>query len=1118
MSYEPIQRILSHLNRMRENGPEGSLTDARLLHRYLHGEDHHAFATLVRRHGAMVMGVCRSVVHQEQDAEDAFQATFALLARKARRIRWRESISGWLHSAAYQISANILRAAQRRRNYEGEAARQRGTDMQTLDPVAELQGVVSESLTRLPEKYRTPFVLCYLEGKTIQQAMQELGWKERTLYHRLATARQMLQQQLVKRGVALSTVLALAAVRQQVQAFVSPRLIEKTVTAAYTASPVGQFGFNHPLLLVIFCSMGLLGGGAWMAHRWLPSSAASTAEAESPVQAKADAVPAEQPAERKDLYGDPLPPGTLARLGTARFRHGAWVDDLVYSPDGKMMASVGNDGIICLWEAATGKVIHEFRGPAGRRIMCAGYSPDGKNLASGGSDGVVRLWEAATGKKIRAFQAPQGEIGGVAWSPDGKTLASGSKDGTLRLWEAATGMQNRVCHKDDKEGGYCLSYSPDGKTLASGGDSGTICLWEIATGKKILSFQGYKDEVRRLKYSSDGKMLASVGSDSMARNRESAKIRLWNAETGKEIPLPWQQFPEGINDVALSPDGKTLAAAGAGHPVPPISPGSISLLEMATGNEMSVCKVERGGIRCVAYAPDGKTLASAGDDTTIRLWDVATGKERPVRGNHEGGINCVAWSLDRKILGAGEDNGTVRVWDATTGKETRLLYEGHCDPPVACVCFSPDGRTLASAGRRGEACLWDTATGHKIGAVKGAGCLTFSPDGQMLASADDDGTLRLWQVSTRKELHVWQGGGRCVAFAPDGKTLASVANNAIKRGNNGTMHLWDAATGKEIRAWTCCEALPLCVAYAPDGQTLAVLDNHCTVSLWEARTGKEIRKLKGSHGWLIASSKSVAYTPDGEVLATAGFLGKIHVWEPWTGKEIQEFQGHRERVTSVAFSPDGKALASGSADTSILIWPTPPLPKRAVEPLSVEALRTAWDDLGQEDAGKGYNAIDALGSHASQALPLLKERLHAVPALDDKYRKQIGQFIADLDKDSFSERERATEQLGKQNKQALPLLRQASLGHLSPDAQARLERCIAGIEVSSGTDGESLRSLRCLQVLERIGTAEAREILDTLSQGAADAPLTCEAKEALKRLARSEGRKEPRPLGSGYDH
>ncbi len=207
------------------------VTDRQLLQRFLSDRDEDAFAALMERHGHLVFKVCRLVLGHQQDAEDAFQATFLVLARHAGSIRQAETVGSWLYRVAYRVAAKAGAQMVKRRTHE----RRIGTKVQT-EPDAELawqelQAVLNQELNRLPEKYRAPFVLCCLEGKSGSEVAQQLGWKEGTVSGRLAEARKRLQQRLSRRGVILSAALCGMAVSQKATAAVPPAVVQSTLKA-----------------------------------------------------------------------------------------------------------------------------------------------------------------------------------------------------------------------------------------------------------------------------------------------------------------------------------------------------------------------------------------------------------------------------------------------------------------------------------------------------------------------------------------------------------------------------------------------------------------------------------------------------------------------------------------------------------------------------------------------------------------------------------------------------------------------------------------------------------------------------------------------------------------------
>lgn len=240
-----LDKVVRHLRRMTGLSDAQRSTDGQLLERYISCRDENAFAELVHRYGRLVRSVCRNILHHEQDIEDAFQVTFLIFARKAASIRKSSSVASWLFGVAYRTAMNAKRTRARRCEKQRELQGRSREQPDTQASLREIQAILDEEVQRLPEKYRAPFILCCLEGKSRAEVGQQLGVKEGTVSSRLALARKQLQQRLTRRGVVLSAALcAVELSRTAAAASVPPILVKGTIQAALSFA-AGKAAATH---------------------------------------------------------------------------------------------------------------------------------------------------------------------------------------------------------------------------------------------------------------------------------------------------------------------------------------------------------------------------------------------------------------------------------------------------------------------------------------------------------------------------------------------------------------------------------------------------------------------------------------------------------------------------------------------------------------------------------------------------------------------------------------------------------------------------------------------------------------------------------------------------------
>ncbi|MBL8797042.1 MAG: sigma-70 family RNA polymerase sigma factor [Planctomycetia bacterium] len=947
MSQCSVHRLLHCLKQAVGAHDLADFPDRLLLERFVQRQDERAFALLVQRHGGLVWGVCKRLLPNRADAEDVFQATFLVLVQKAGSLERARSLGGWLYKVAYHIALRARARIGNRNRLEALTPARTESDASEAVADAELRQLIDHVLHDLPEKHRAPLVLCYLQGKTNAEAARELGWPLGSMSGRLAQARELLRKRLAHRGVALSTgtLSALAA-----ESLVPAALAQATVqaadllaagqAAAQQALPGGVAalleGTMHTMLLAkirfvaaVLLALGVLASATGLGVYQLAGAQPPAAE---PPAAAAPVKKEEEKPVRADVFGDPLPPHALARLGTVRMRHPGLVF-VTCLPDGKRAITSSNDGPR-LWDIASGKEIRRFTrsaeddGSPLRKLLENAFRETGLD-----GDSMTDMMD------MMSMYSANGRLAGdstVAVAPDGKTLATANMGGQVTLWDIDSGKLLRQFKPGKPAFSMALAFSPNSQTLAVQSNI-QVVLCEVATGKVLRRIgkelpprERKKQDDEKQDDAAEGELFAGFGGN-LAFSADGKELTVWEATIKDKMPV----FSGKVYDAATGQQKRTFK--GPGDPV------GLAIL-----------------------SPDGKLLAWGGA-TGVTLWDVAADKElhqftEPLGGDFD--FPSLAFAPDSRLLAA-RVNGVVKVFETATGEEKASLELKKTAPPAdgdavvaftsglggSALAFAPDGKTLLAAGEFSTVQVWDVASGKArslAGGHQGA-VLDVQPaaDGRSVATRGQDNWVRRWQADNGKETGGFElpAGAASSVFSPDGKIIAFVGADRL-------VHLVEVAHGKELR--TCEGKLPAAeLAFSADGTVLAGTADYQSIQLWETATGKPIRQLVRDDkraapaegvfnlplGMPGGTPPGLVFSPDGRLVAAASAnRGQVAIsvggqiaqpekatvclYDVATGKLLRKLEGPKNGIATFAFSPDGRILATANFDRSITFWET----------------------------------------------------------------------------------------------------------------------------------------------------------------------------------------------------
>jgi RNA polymerase sigma factor (sigma-70 family) len=959
--------LVRHIRRLAAPSRYAKLNDRTLLDCFARQGDQDAFAALVNRHALLVAGVCRRVLANSHDVEDVFQNTFLTLALKAGKIGWHESVANWLHGVAHRLALRSRSNTIRREDLH-EAARENMAARELDKQTQELRTILDAELSELADRLRLPLVLCYLEGRTRDEAARHCGWSLRTLERRLEQGRSLLRKRCLRHGLDLSVVLLVAALADQ-NASARGLLVAKTMDTLRAAISTGTLGSavalqaTHTVSLAAASYLKLAGGlslmltlaafgtYAWSGHVSAgPSLVAEPNIPTLPIDDRKEPVPVTLP-------GQQGMPRTTARLGNGEFR-ATGVRKVQYSADGLRLLTVGSEGLR-VFDAATGRILLIANPVGPTESRTSAISADGKFAALAGLSGASPggIYDTSRGKLLCKLEIPAKRACYLAgFSRDGRLLASLVSEMCVDLYDTTTGklvqtIQWKENFPPDEKHAHLgeIGFLPDGKSmLVSIHVSGNIRVFDIATGKETRQFTVTPRGIVGMVLSPDGQKLVALpnsvglqpGGGSYDKPGGTAVV--FATATGKR--LGELQIPRiSPSMMTIGPDNNTLFAGGS-----KAARTGIGRWDLTTGAYLDSVALPwpHQSDMPIAISPNGKTLVCFCDSTLHQI-EIATGKEVVDLPGHHGPISSVCTSESHYVTGS--EDGKVLLWDRVTG---RLLFE------------------LGAPARSVRKILMDSE-GDRLFALYANRNAQFD-DPNLQAYRISDGKM-IWQLHPPRRDHLLEGAA---SLALNGTQLAVLNSQSI-------LYL-DAETGRVVRSdpvntnslsigqgpeipsmmyskqrgelliWTADQLyrgawlpgqklmgpLPMQVrpfkflpsrdnvpkspvAFSPDGNLLALPLREHGIYFQEVTADKPPRFLKNSPQ---VSIRLLAFAPNSKELVFVPENGNaISLIDASTGKAINSW-GVDGNPTALAYSEDGKSLVVGFDNSTALVWDLSKLP------------------------------------------------------------------------------------------------------------------------------------------------------------------------------------------------
>ena len=625
-----------------------------------------------------------------------------------------------------------------------------------------------------------------------------------------------------------------------------------------------------------------------------PPPTSATPPEQAPTTSITTPTPKPTPKPRSQPEPKPTPPTGDEQLVLTG--HSDVVRQVVFSNNGQLLVSGGEDNSVRIWDATSGRQLVRCDGHRSS-VETVAINRQGTMVASGGADDIIRLWNAGTGKRLGILRGHEDTVTHVDFAPDGKTLVSAADDHTVRIWDLESFSEINLLngHSDNVN---VAVFNHDGSQLLTAGADTAVLIWDTRTGKQLAVLEGHSEEIWGAGFRADGRQAISCGDD--------YTIRIWDLETSKEV-VKLEGHTDEVNGACFSPNNRLIASAGVDR--------VIKIWDAVTLKELATLKGHTDFLWDVVFSPDGQQLASCAADGTVRVWNLPAKLLTKELKGHTEPVGQVAISPDGQLLASGSIDQTIRLWDSRSGIPGRVLA-GHSHW-VWGVAFGNSNTTLYSVG---DSTLktWNTLTGKQERSIevtdKQVRALALTPDRKSAVVGDNEGRVTTWNLDTGElkatlTRHTSEVSG--VAVSPDGKWIASA-------GFDGKLLIHSADNGKLTRTLKGSEAPLQSLAFRPDSQHIAVGSQESEVFIWNVNDGTPQAAVADDDAGIIFR---LAWPPNGRQLVSAQENGTVLVRRPGDRGELKSFEAHQDGVIWVGFNLHSGDLITSGFDRTIKLRP-----------------------------------------------------------------------------------------------------------------------------------------------------------------------------------------------------